>query len=131
MAVNKSVELFRQLTENLKKEVHDLAVAELNSQADQLVSLIASVAPKGETGDLSESVRKVADKEKDTIVRVVAGGHLTIEGSGYDYARAMEFGTQDIKPQPFFYPTYRLRKKKIIAAMKRKIVASIKKRSAR
>jgi hypothetical protein len=32
--------------------------------------------------------------------------------------------------KPFFFPSYRLRKKKIVATMKRRITASIKKRSA-
>src|SRR4051812_33655481 len=120
--VNKSVERFRKLTEELQEEVHDLAVADLNAQADGLVELIETVAPRGESGNLVHSVRKVPGK-KDTIVRVVAGGQLTVRpgvsSKPYDYARADEFGTKDMPAKPFFFPTYRLRKKKIIASMKR------------
>lgn len=134
MAKNVSVERFRKLTEDLRQEVHALAVAELNSQADQLVELMDSVAPRGETGNLLHSIRKVPDRSKDTIVRIVAGGQLTVRptvsSKPYDYARADEFGTVHMPAKPFFFPTYRLRKKKMIAAMKRKIAASIKKRSA-
>jgi HK97 gp10 family phage protein len=130
---NVSVERFRKLTEELRKEVHDLAVAELNSQADSLVELMDSVAPRGPTGNLIHSIRKIPGKD-DTTVRVVAGGYLTVrEGVSskpYDYSRADEFGTEKMPARPFFWPTYRLRKKKIKAAMKRKITASIKKRSA-
>lgn len=130
---NASVERFRKLTEELKKEVHDQAVAELNSQADSLVELIESVAPRGPTGNLIHSVRKLPGKV-DTTVRVVAGGYLTVRAGvsskAYDYSRADEFGTEKMPAKPFFWPTYRLRKKKIVAAMKRKITASIKKRSA-
>ena len=121
-----------------------LAVQELNAQAQDLAQTIASVAPVYQgistgpsgpvAGALKHSVRVVPDRSKDTIVRVVAGGELTIRPSvsskPYDYARADEFGTVHMHAQPFFFPTYRLRKKKIIAAMKRKIAASIKKRSA-
>lgn len=132
MAKNQSVLRFRQLTENLKKEVHDGAVKELNDQAGDLAKLIESVAPKFE-GDLAHSVRVVPGK-KDTQVRIVAGGKLTIRpsvsGKPYDYARADEFGTQAMAAKPFFFPTYRLRKKKIISAMKRRITKSIKERSA-
>lgn len=143
MAKNVSVERFRKLTEDLQKEVHELAVHELNIQAKGLADTIASVAPVYQgiragpsgpvAGALKHSVRVVPGK-KDTIVRVVAGGELTIRPSvsskPYDYARADEFGTIHMTAQPFFFPTYRLMKKKIIASMKRKIAASIKKRSA-
>lgn len=131
---NVSVERFKALTDELKAEVHALAVAELNTQAQGLVDLMDSVAPRGETGNLIHSIRVVPDKSKDTTVRVVAGGALTVRpgvsSKPYDYARADEFGTVNMPAKPFFFPTYRLRKKKIIASMKRKIVASIKKRSA-
>lgn len=129
---NASVERFKKLTEELQAEVHAQAVAELNTQADGLVELIKSVAPRGETGELVHSIRKVPGK-KDTIVRIVEGGALTTRpGSSkpYDYARADEFGTVNMPAKPHFFPSYRLRKKKMIAAMKRKITASIKKRSA-
>lgn len=142
MVQNVSIERFRRLTDDLQKEVHVLAVAELNAQATDLAQTIASVAPVYQgipqggvvSGALKTSVRVVPDRTKDTVVRVVAGGELTIRPSvsskPYDYARADEFGTVHMKAHPFFFPTYRLRKKKIIAAMKRKIAASIKKRSA-
>ncbi len=128
----KRVERFRRLTKDLQKEVHDAAVKELNDQASELANLIESVAPKFE-GNLAHSVRVVPGK-KDTQVRIVAGGQLTIRpsvsGKPYDYARADEFGTVSMPAKPFFFPTYRLRKKKIISAMKRRITKSIKERSA-
>lgn len=130
---NKSVDRFRALTQELKDEVHDEAVSELNGQADNLVRVMVSVAPHDE-GNLEHSVRKVPDRAKDTVVRVVAGGRLTIRksvsGKPYDYARGDEFGTQKMAAQPFFFPTYRLLKKKMISTMKRRLTASIKKRSA-
>jgi HK97 gp10 family phage protein len=130
---NASVERFKKLIDNLKQEVHDGAVSELHNQALGLAALIESVAPKGETGNLEHSVNVIPGKI-DTQVRVVAGGRLTvrtaISSKPYDYARADEFGTQKMPAKPFFFPTYRLRKRKIVSAMKRKITASIKKRSA-
>lgn len=137
-----SLERFRKLTEEMKRQVHVNAVAELNRQADVLKDTIESVAPiyQGppvagvQPGALKHSVNVRSDKSKDTIVRVVAGGALTvrtsISGKSFDYARADEFGTQKMAAQPFFFPTYRLMKKKIIAAMKRRITIQIKKYSA-
>jgi HK97 gp10 family phage protein len=136
MAKNVSVERFKKLTEELQKEVHELAVQELNAQAKDLADTIRSVAPiyKGPVGvavvpGALKSTLRVIPGKTDTVVRVAAGGQATTH-QNYDYARAVEFGTVNMKPTPFFFPTYRLRKKKIIAAMKRKITASIKKRSA-
>jgi len=132
MAANASVERFRKLTEELKKEVFDLAVSELNVQADELIAVMKSVVPVDE-GDLSNSIRKVPGKSP-TQVRIVAGGSATTKaGSGgkpYDHARAIEFGTTEMPAEPFFFPSYRLKKKKMISSMKRKLTASIKKRSA-
>ncbi len=128
---NKSVLAFRQLTVDLMQEVHDQAVKELNDQGDRLARLIESVAPKDE-GNLRHSVRKIPGKN-DRQIRIVAGGTLTVRPSisskPYDYARADEFGTQKMSAKPFFFPTYRLQKKKIISAMKRKITKSITQRS--
>ena len=130
---NKSVERFRQLTRDMQEDVLADAVEELNAQADELVKVIDSVVPRGPTGHLEHTVRKVAGS-KPTVVRVVAGGQLTvrsaISGKPYDYARADEFGTVKMKARPFFFPTYRLMKKKMISSMKRKLAATIKKRSA-
>lgn len=129
---NQSVERFKKLTKDLQKEVHDAAVAELNSQGDTLVSQMIAAAPE-DTGNLSHSVRKIAGKS-DTQIRIMAGGVLTIRPSvsskPFDYSRADEFGTRNMPAKPFFFPTYRLMKKKMISSMKRKITASIKKRSA-
>ena len=130
---NKSVERFRQLTHDMQVDVLADAVSELNDQADELVKVMEHVAPRGSTGHLEHTIRKVQGS-KPTIVRIVAGGVLTIRpsvsGKPYDYARADEFGTVKMKPRPFFFPTYRLMKKKMISAMKRKLAATIKKRSA-
>lgn len=133
MASNVSVERFRKLTKDLQAEVHAAAVAELNVQADGLVEMMEAVAPRGPTGNLIHSIKKIPGKS-DTQVRILAGGQLTVRPSisskPYDYARADEFGTVNMPAKPFFFPTYRLKKKKMISTMKRKITAAIKKRSA-
>lgn len=128
MASNASVERFRKLTQDLKAEVHTAAVSELNVQADSLVALIESVAPRGATGELEHSIRKIPGKS-DTQVRIVEGGQATIK-DGYQYPRADEFGTVKMPAKPHFFPSYRLMKPRMISAMKRKITANIKKRSA-
>lgn len=130
--INKSVERYKKLTEELRKEVRAEVIAELNKQGEDLARIIESVAPVHE-GVLKTTVRKIPGK-KDTQVRVIAGGQKTVRpgvsSQPYDYARADEFGTVNMPAQPFFFPTYRLRKKKMQSAVKRKITSAIKKRSA-
>lgn len=133
MANNVSVERFKKLTKDLQKEVHDGAVEELNLAADAMVSAMMLASPRGQSGNLEHSVRKIPGKS-DTQVRVVAGGQTTtrpeISNVPFDYARADEFGTVHMTARPFFWPTYRLLKPKLVASMKRKLTAAIKKRSA-
>lgn len=133
MATNVSLERFRALTNDLKAQVFKDAATELAAQADKLAALIKQVVPRGETGELEHSVRVIPGKT-DLVKRVVAGGRLTIRESvsskPYDYARGDEFGTRDMKAQPFFFPTYRLSRKRIKSAMKRKLTATIKRYSA-
>lgn len=132
MARNQSVEQFKRLTKSLQSEVLNAAVKELNVQGDGLVKAMIAVAPEDE-GNLRHSVRKIPGK-KITQIRIMAGGVLTtrpnVSTKPFDYARADEFGTREMNAKPFFFPTYRLKKKTMISEMKRKITASIKKRSA-
>jgi HK97 gp10 family phage protein len=132
MATNKSVEAFRRLSVEMMARVLDDSIAELNAQATTLVSAMKSVVVSGPTGNLATSIRKEPGK-RPTVVRVVAGGELTtrkVSGKPYDYARAVEFGTEHVTAQPFFFPTYRLMRKSMRNAMRAKIRKRIKQYSA-
>lgn len=129
---NVSIERYKKLTDELRKEVRQEAIAGLNKQAENLARTIESVAPVHE-GVLKTTVRVIPGK-KDTQVRVIAGGQKTVRpgvsSQPYDYSRADEFGTVNMPAKPFFFPTYRLMKKKMQSAVKRSITSAIKKRSA-
>ena len=128
MAPNKSVLAFRKLTVDMQRDIFNDAVAELDTQADALVQTMRGVVVHGPTSNLANSIRKEPGK-KETVVVVRAGGATTTVGSGgksYDYARSVEFGTVKTPAKPFFFPTYRLMKKKMRGAMSRKITKRIK-----
>jgi HK97 gp10 family phage protein len=131
-AKNQSVERFKKLTVDLQRAVYNDAVAELASQSDQLIGVMQSAVPHGLTGDLAKSIRKESDRQ-GLLMRIKAGGLLTMRmgggGKPYDYARAVEFGTINVSAQPFFFASYRLMRKSMKAAMKRKITKTIKKYS--
>src|SRR5690349_12486336 len=84
----------RQLAEAIKVE------------ADKLAEAIRAETPV-DTGALRDSVQ-VRRRRGDLSLEVVAGGDLTTkevrEGSGvsYDYALAIEYGTNERPAEPFF-----------------------------
>ena len=131
---NLSVQQFQDLMANLPKAV----AAELkdvpNSQGQVLANAMRSAVPRGVDGrnELLESIR-VEEGKRPLQVFVKAGGRLTTrqvrKGSGvdYDYALANEFGTQKMNAQPFFWPTYRLMKKRIRSAISRRARKAIEK----
>ena len=129
---NKSVEAFRKLTLDMQRQVYTDAVTELDGQAALLVTMMQAVVKHGPTGNLAKSIRKQAGKVP-TVVRVMAGGETTTEGRGakkYDYARAVEFGTRHMTAEPFFFPTFRLMRKRMRSSMRRKITKTIERYSA-
>lgn len=100
----------------------------LEASADDLVETMQEHAPK-KSGRLAGSIRK--EPKGELRVAVKAGGAATTvaarKGHGaYDYALGVEFGHiadpeaatgggEHVPPKPFFWPTYRAKKKAIKA----------------
>ncbi len=124
---NLSVKQFQDLMANLPKKVAEELQDAPFSEGERLADTMRKVVPQGidHRRELLESIR-VEEGRKPLQVFVKAGGPLTTKevrkGSGvsYDYALANEFGTQKMRAQPFFWPTYRLMKKRIRAAIAKK-----------
>lgn len=74
-------------------------------------------APKG---TLSSAVRE-AKADHDLLVTMYAGG-----GEAY-YAAFQEFGTREMAAQPFFFPAYRLARKRAKARLSRALRKGAKK----
>lgn len=134
MARNLSVEQFKQLMEKIPKAVADELRGAVNDAGDELVNAMKPAVPRGIDGrnELVESIRKEPGRHP-LQVRVKAGGELTTRqvrtGSGvsYDYANANEFGTEKMSAQPFFWPTYRLKKRAIRSKIARRARKAIEK----
>lgn len=115
----------------LGPEVRKAVRAQLEKEANDLAELIRRRVPK-RTGALRDSI-KVAPGDKPLSLKIKAGGPTTTKkvrkgvkdvdfakakvtgGSRgeYDYARAVEFGTSEKQAQPFFWPSYRQRKRTV------------------
>lgn len=151
MPRNDSVERFKRVLAKIPVEAERAINAEIEKQASRIAGAIATKAPVGDTGNLRRSVRYRMGRLRASII---AGGQPTekrssggiassfIQGfrdglrgrrtrraaksGAYDYAMANEFGTQKMKAQPFFFPTWRRYRggagKAIKAAAKRAIV---------
>jgi HK97 gp10 family phage protein len=75
-------------------------------------------------GDLKGSIR-TEDGEHDLQTVIAAGGKATTRpvrngaDADYDYALANEFGTSDMTARPFFYPAWRLMKRRVVGRVNR------------
>lgn len=116
------------MPEDVKSEVSGA----LTKNGDRLVSLSKSLAPRGETGNLVESIRAEMDPG-GLGLSVKAGGPKTTkqvrDGSGvpYDYAMAQEHANEHTPRHPYLYPAARALKRVMRANLTRAIRRGIKK----
>ena len=118
----------RAIPPAVRKAVRD----QLRANAEDLVQGIQRAVPV-EDGTLRSTVENEDTSNERRIRQTVrAGGERTTrpvrksaKGNAptYDYALAQEFGTSDMPANPFFYPTYRAKRK----AFKRALNAAVKK----
>lgn len=147
MARNASVERLKARLARVPAAARAAIDAEIEKQAGQIVTNMRLKAPVG-TGTLRRSIGWKKGVMRATIM---AGGEPTAKDSGagvvrsfflgirdglrgrktrkdgkYDYAFAVEFGTQKMKAQPFFFPTWRRARgsagKAIKASIKKAII---------
>lgn len=104
----------------------------LLTQAALISSEQRSLAPVDSASENPGALRDSIRVEQGTptakraiVVKIKAGGAKTrkqsASGKAYDYARAVEFGTQNMPAQPFFNPVWRARRKQVRAVIRKKI----------
>ena len=85
-----------------------------------------------EDGALHDSIKveRVEGEAGQIAVRVQAGGaSTTVSSTGarpYDYALGIEFGNSTSPARPFFYPNYRIHRRKIRSAVTRAMRKALK-----
>lgn len=107
----------------------------LETSADEIVSMAQRLVPV-DKGDLRDSVGWTwgkAPKGAMTLGKVAEAslaGDLTITiyagNSEAFYSRFVEFGTQKMPAQPYFYPAYRASKKRAKSRVRRSITKAAK-----
>ncbi|QBX38668.1 HK97 gp10 family phage protein [Brevundimonas sp. S30B] len=125
----------RRRMKAIPAEVKKAARAQLRANAEELVETIKRFAPE-EDGALRNSVRQQDVSTSTRIARrVQAGGALTTKpvrksekgAPTYDYALAQEFGTERMPANPFFWPAWRLLRRRMRSRMTRAARKAIQK----
>lgn len=110
----------QQRMDAIPREVRQVVQPALDKSAQELAARQRSLAPRDD-GDLQASIR-VEPGDHELARKVLAGDDRAF------YARFVEFGTLEAEAQPFFYPAYRLLKKRLSGRIKRAISKSVKER---
>lgn len=119
----------RRLLALPKKVLKDTNAA-IEKNADEWVKTSRSMAPVDPKDGihLRPSIRHYDSETGGQIVR--AGGETTTrtmsDGSTFDYAIGQEFGTVGFNGQPYFWPAYRLLRKKFRGRRARAMSKAIK-----
>ena len=124
MATNQSVKRLQAILALLPEQMKAPVRAQVFSQAEVLrraMILKVPVEPGG--GTLRDSIR-VEPGRNEMRALVKAGGPATTVG-GYDYAAAQEWGTAKQPAQPFFWVSYRSKKRQIRTAIKATIKVAL------
>lgn len=117
----------KRIPENVRRAAQEV----IDANAADLVATQKSFVPVDE-GDLRESIRTFPLGGLRVGAVVKAGGATTTRpvrngiSVTFDYALAQEFGTENMQANPFFFPAYRLNKRKHKARVTRAIKKAIR-----
>lgn len=126
MSKNNGLEAFRRKLARVPKSIRTQVDATNLKSAQEFVANARAAAPKDEH-DLARTIRHHATDTGGQIVR--AGGDETkvaTPSGSYDYARAQEFGTSEHAANPYFFPIYRLFKKRWVSRRSRALNKAFK-----
>ncbi|WP_200898747.1 HK97-gp10 family putative phage morphogenesis protein [Candidatus Rhodobacter oscarellae] len=125
----------RKFTQTVPEEVRKSATAALEKGAQEIVDMARSLAPV-DSGDLRDSIGWTwGDAPKGSLVLGAVGGQeygtlrITVYAGNDDafYAAWQEFGTQNQRAHPYFFPAYRSLRRRVRSRITRDINKAIKK----
>lgn len=126
----------KRLSHTLKRlpdAVEDAVKPALNKSGDELATTMKRLAPVDE-GDLRDSITVTRIGETTPPYSQPGGSRqakeneviVTAGNSRVRYAHLVEFGTSQAAAQPFFWPAYRLLKKRLKSRISRSIGKAVK-----
>lgn len=119
--------------EAIPREVKAAVVPALMKSGDELADQMKNLAPEDE-GDLKVSIVVTGPGER-TPAYSQPGGSMTVPENAVAvtvgnehvrYAHLVEYGTSKAHAQPYFWPAYRLLKKRLTSRIKRAISKAVR-----
>ena len=132
MARNRDLDAVLRAFDAIPEAARKPIRAALDKGADEMVERMRYLAPEDD-GVLKSSIRKTPLNEMS--IRVEAGGEATTvkvrksekgNAPDFDYALAQEYGTVDMRANPFFWPTVNTTKKRVRRRVDRAIGKAVK-----
>lgn len=117
----------------IPKAVRKAVVPALQKSGEELVDTMRHLAPE-DTGDLKHSIKytmpgNATPPYSQPGGSTVAGENQVLVTAGNTdvrYPHLVEYGTVNAPAQPFFWPAYRLKKKRLASRIKRAIGKAVK-----
>jgi HK97 gp10 family phage protein len=135
MADSAQLQRLQRRLEAIPKAVREAVQPALLKSGDELASTMKNLAePSRDTGALIDSIAVTTGGNSTPPHSQPGGSHvvpenavaITAGNSKVRYAHLVEYGTANAPAQPFFWPGYRLLKKKLNARIKRSITKAVK-----
>ena len=124
---------FQRRLQQLPKEVSSAMKPALEGAGDMVADAQRALAPV-DTGDLEQSIHVTSPGEQTPAYSQPGGSQIakenevivTVGDSDVRFAHLLEYGTRNSPAQPFFWPGYRLTRKRAAAKIKRAMAKAIK-----
>ncbi|GLR55135.1 hypothetical protein KYK30_31785 [Shinella yambaruensis] len=129
------LERLKRKLSRIPEAVKQRAQADLMAAGREINVLQRSLAPQDD-GTLRGSIRTEALTDGTIGAAVAAGGAATTrpvrrseKGNApeYDYALAQELGTEEMEPNPFFYPAIKVKRKEVRRRVRAGVRRALKK----
>lgn len=133
--------LKRKLTRTIPNTVVDATIKAMEQGADEVVAMMQRLAPK-DTGNLAKTIgwtwgdppkgAMVLSRSPKTgdglVITIYAGDETTLVGerAQFQLARLQEFGTQSMKENPFFFPSWRALRKRVRGRVTRQMRKAVR-----
>lgn len=119
--------------EAIPKEVREAVQPAIAKSADELVSRMRQLAPE-DSGALKDSITATLPGQTTPPYSQPGGARVvpenavvvTVGNSEVRYPHLVEYGTADAAAQPFFWPAFRLARKRIEGRIKRAISKAVR-----
>ncbi|KQS64517.1 hypothetical protein ASG39_11215 [Rhizobium sp. Leaf371] len=131
--MSKQTDRFKRRLDAIPKAVKAAVVPALIQSGNELADLQRSLAPV-DSGDLRDSIHVTRPGEATPAYSqpggsTVAGENqvlVTVGDTAVRYPHLVEYGTANAAAQPFFWPAFRLKRKRLTNRIKRSISKAVK-----